>query len=88
MHSHSISQIADNTQNPFKGNIINKPDGPNVYPGVVKDYTGTEVTAVNFLNVIQGNAEAMKGIGSGKVLKSTENDEVFIYYSDHGATGG
>ena len=24
--------------NPIKGNVINHPDGPNVYPGVVIDY--------------------------------------------------
>ncbi|KAG9330021.1 hypothetical protein JZ751_027619, partial [Albula glossodonta] len=27
-------------RNPFKGNIINVPDGPNVYSGIRKDYTG------------------------------------------------
>lgn len=26
-------------RNPFKGNIINQPNGPNVYPGVLIDYT-------------------------------------------------
>uniref|UniRef100_A0A672N719 Legumain n=1 Tax=Sinocyclocheilus grahami TaxID=75366 RepID=A0A672N719_SINGR len=32
--------IAYNKKNPYPGNIINKPNGPNVYPGVPKDYTG------------------------------------------------
>ncbi|XP_058615837.1 legumain-like isoform X1 [Onychostoma macrolepis] len=32
--------IAYNKKNPYPGNIINKPNGPNVYPGVLKDYTG------------------------------------------------
>ncbi|KAI5606731.1 legumain precursor [Silurus asotus] len=32
--------IAQNNKNPFPGNIINIPNGPNVYPGVPKDYTG------------------------------------------------
>ncbi|XP_046709182.1 legumain-like [Silurus meridionalis] len=32
--------IADNTENPTYGNIINITNGPNVYPGVSKDYTG------------------------------------------------
>jgi len=27
-------------RNPVKGNIINEPNGPNVYEGVLKDYTG------------------------------------------------
>lgn len=26
-------------RNPYKGNIINQPNGTNVYPGVLKDYT-------------------------------------------------
>ena len=28
-----------------------------------------DVTPENFLNILQGNAEAMYGIGSGKVLR-------------------
>uniref|UniRef100_A0A673LW88 Legumain-like n=1 Tax=Sinocyclocheilus rhinocerous TaxID=307959 RepID=A0A673LW88_9TELE len=32
--------IAYNKKNPYPGSIINKPNGPNVYPGVPKDYTG------------------------------------------------
>ena len=28
-----------------------------------------DVTPENFLNILQGNAEAMSGIGSGKVLR-------------------
>ena len=28
------------SRNPIKGNIINQPNGPNVYEGVLKDYTG------------------------------------------------
>ena len=55
-------------RNPTKGIIINRPNGPDVYKGVLKDYTGKEVTPKNFLNVLQGNAAAMKGIGSGKVI--------------------
>uniref|UniRef100_A0A8C2BX51 Legumain n=1 Tax=Cyprinus carpio TaxID=7962 RepID=A0A8C2BX51_CYPCA len=32
--------IANNKKNPYPGKIINKPNGPNVYPNVPKDYTG------------------------------------------------
>jgi len=28
-----------------------------------------EVTVENFLNIIQGNKDALKGIGSGKVIE-------------------
>lgn len=74
--------IANNEQNPKKGTIINKPNGPNVYPGVPKDYTGADVTPENFLSVLQG-----KDMGGKKTLKSTAEDNVFIYFADHGGTG-
>lgn len=32
--------IANNDHNPTPGEIINSPNGPNVYRGVPKDYTG------------------------------------------------
>lgn len=79
--------LAQNTQNPTKGVIINQPNGQDVYHGVPHDYTGKDVTPKNFINVLLGNKEAMKGIGSGKVLESGPNDNVFIYYTDHGAVG-
>ena len=55
-------------RNPVKGNIINKPNGPDVYKGTLKDYTKGTVTPNNFLNVLQGKSDAMLGIGSGKVI--------------------
>jgi len=54
---------------------------------VRKDYTGKTVTAKNFLSVITGDAAAMKGIGSGRVLNSTADDRVFINFVDHGGVG-
>ncbi len=79
--------IANNTENPFPGVIINVPNGPNVYEGALKDYTGESVSAVNFLNILSGNASAMRGIGSGKVIASTAEDDVFVYFADHGSPG-
>lgn len=73
--------IAYNKDNPFPGNIINRPDGPNVYPGVPKDYTGDLVTPQNFLNCLLGKSTV------GKNLQSTSEDNVFIYLADHGAPG-
>ena len=36
-----INLISDHFyRNPVKGNIINRPNGQNLYPGVPKDYTG------------------------------------------------
>ncbi|PSN45864.1 hypothetical protein C0J52_16851 [Blattella germanica] len=79
--------IAHNSENPRKGVIINQPDGPNVYKGVLKDYTGETVNSTNFLKILAGDAEAMKGIGSGRVIDSGPNDHVFVNFADHGAPG-
>ncbi|KAL6071251.1 Legumain [Balamuthia mandrillaris] len=76
--------IANSSENPTPGVIINKPDGPNVYSGVEIDYRGSDVNPTNFLNVIKGNATAMEGVGSGRVLQSTRQDRVFINFVDHG----
>ncbi|KAL0484459.1 legumain [Acrasis kona] len=77
--------IANNPQNRHPGVIKNTDNGENVYPGVPKDYTGEDVTPQNFLNVLLG--KDMNGVGSGKTLKSTSEDRVFIFFSDHGAPG-
>ncbi|KAF7705697.1 hypothetical protein HF521_020983 [Silurus meridionalis] len=79
--------VAYSQQNPFPGNIINAPNGPNVYPGVLKDYTGEEVSAENFLAVLCGDSAAVKKTGRKKVIESGENDSIFIYLSDHGNKG-
>ncbi|KAG8659406.1 vacuolar-processing enzyme [Manihot esculenta] len=78
--------IAKNEMNPRPGVIINHPQGEDVYAGVPKDYTGEHVTAKNLYAVLLGNTSAVKG-GSGKVVNSTANDRIFLYYSDHGGPG-
>jgi legumain len=78
--------IAANSENPKKGTVINKPDGSDVYAGVPKDYTGSDVNANNFLAVLAGDKSKVNG-GSGKVIASGPNDMVFVYYADHGGTG-
>ncbi|MED6110163.1 hypothetical protein PIB30_040401 [Stylosanthes scabra] len=78
--------IANNTQNPKPGTIINKPNGPDVYKGVPKDYTGMHTNAKNFYAALSGNRNNISG-GSGKVVDSGPNDTIFVYYSDHGAPG-
>jgi len=97
LHAHGIpdeniivmmyDDIANSRQNPTKGIIINHPNGNDVYKGVLKDYTGDDVTPDNFINILTGNKEAMKNIGSGKVIESGPNDHVFVNFVDHGATG-
>uniref|UniRef100_T1JY50 legumain n=1 Tax=Tetranychus urticae TaxID=32264 RepID=T1JY50_TETUR len=77
--------IANNSKNPYPGKIFNVPFGPDVYAGLLKDYTGMELTPENFLGVLKGDKDlAAKG---KKVLTSGPNDHVFIYCANHGATG-
>ena len=75
--------------NPTPGVIINRPGGPNVYVNLdgAKDYTGANVSSWTFLNVLAGNRTAVKGMGSEKVIDSGPDDNVFVYFSDHGASG-
>jgi len=73
--------IAYNPQNPYPGKVINDIDGPDVYYNVPHDYTGSLVTAENFAKLMTGQTPSG---GSGKTLQSTANDNVIIYYSDHG----
>lgn len=74
--------IANHSENPTKGVIVNQPYGPDVYHGVPKDYTGREVTPENFMKVLLGDSELEKQ--GKKVLKSGPKDRVFIYLADHG----
>jgi len=56
-----------------------------VYKNCQKDYTGKDVTADTFINVITGNKQGVKP--GGKVLTSGPKDNVFIFFTDHGGTG-
>ncbi|KAH7297403.1 hypothetical protein KP509_26G068100 [Ceratopteris richardii] len=78
--------IADNEFNPRPGQIINNPGGVDVYAGVPKDYTGSNVTVGNFFAALLGDKDMLTG-GSGKVVDSGPNDHIFIFYSDHGGPG-
>jgi legumain len=83
----SKNDVQTSSQNPFKGKLFNKPDpsgsGWDVNAGCNIDYQGGDVTPKNFLNVLKGNKTGVVQ----KVLETGKDDRVFIFYSDHGATG-
>ena len=81
----AYDDIANSRSNPIPGKVFNKPNGEDVYAGVKIDYSGADVTPENFIKVITGDKEGMAQIGSGKVLESTDKDNVFIFFSDHGS---
>eukprot|EP00210_Caulerpa_lentillifera_P002435 g2333.t1 len=62
-------------------------DGYDVYPGCNKDYIGEDVNKEILTAVLRGDAAAVKGKGSGRVLKKDPNQRVFFAYSDHGSAG-
>ncbi|KAL8262610.1 hypothetical protein R6Q59_023959 [Mikania micrantha] len=57
---------------------------PDVYSGIMKDYTSQNLTLHNFLAVLTGNRSLLKG-GSGRVLETKPSDRVFLYYAGHGS---
>jgi len=81
--------IANNPSNPVKGKVYNKKMSPgyDVYAGCKIDYAGKEVTVKNYLAVLKGDEATVHGHGTGRVVKSTSQDTVFLDYSDHGSTG-
>ena len=80
----AYDDIAYNEKNPFPGEIYNRPDGPNVYSGVSIDYSSYMVTPENYLSVLKGDT---KNNSLKKVLNSTKDDNIFLYFSDHGING-
>jgi legumain len=83
----SYDDVANDSENPFPGQLFNKPNGPDVYKGCNIDYKAADVTPENFLSILKGDAAALAGKGNGKVLKSNANSKVFINFVDHGAPG-
>ena len=68
----AYDDIANNQRNPYPGQVFNIPDGQDVYAGVVIDYDRSAVKKTDTRT-------------TGKVLTSTSNDNVYIYFSDHGS---
>jgi legumain len=83
----AYDDIANNSRNPFPGKLFNKPTaageaGVDVYEGCKIDYSGTDVTPANFQKILTGTMESGK-----KQLESNSDDNVFVFFSDHGGAG-
>lgn len=83
------NDVVNSTNNPFPGQLFNSvgANATDVYAGCKVDYSGNDNNSTNFLAVLTGNETAVKGVGSGRVLKSYFWDTVFINFVDHGAPG-
>ncbi|KAK5972814.1 Legumain-protease-precursor [Trichostrongylus colubriformis] len=78
--------VAHDPKNPQPGELHNSPDGPDYRKGMKVDYRTTSVNKVVFQAVLSGDDVIARAFpGSGRVLRSTKEDNVFIYYTDHGA---
>ncbi|CAG2104198.1 unnamed protein product [Medioppia subpectinata] len=73
--------LAQNKENPTPGIVVNTLGGPDVYKGVPKDYTGTEVTPE--ATVLKGDKSLAQN--GKKVVNSGPNDHIYVYFIDHGA---
>ncbi|OHS98871.1 Hemoglobinase [Tritrichomonas foetus] len=78
----AYDDIALDSHNPTKGEIYNEAKGVNVYPGSdAISYRGKNVTVSNVFDCLLGKSTF------GPNLLSTSNDDVLIYFNDHGAPG-
>jgi len=80
----AYDDIAYSPKNPFPGQVFNRPDGPDVYEGVTIDYYDYNVNPETYISVLKGDN---KNGSLRKVLNSTENDNIFLYFVDHGIAG-
>ena len=78
----AYNDLVNSDKNPYPGKILNEPNGTNVHPGNDKiDFSGPAVTSHVFYSVMRGtNAQ-------GKKLESTSEDDLLLFFNDHGAPG-
>jgi len=72
------NDIPNHPSNPFKGQLFHSLDHKNIYAGQdAISFTQKEVNAQLFYDIVSGK----------KALKSTSEDDVYIYYDNHGGPG-
>ena len=75
--------IANNPSNPNPGVIRVTPAGDNVYRDVKIDYLTSDLDSEDILNILKGK----NTYRTPTVIESTENDNIFIFWSGHGTPG-
>ena len=70
-------------ENPLRGDIHNVPKGQNIRSGALVDYSGANVTAATFKNIMTGTKTASTPV----VLASNASTDLFVYIASHGAPG-
>ena len=90
-----FTDVFEHSKNPYPGKIFTDiSDGPGVdyAPGCRyhMDYTDKQVTAELFMATLSGDkakVTELTGIENPRVIESTSEDSIFVYYMDHGANG-
>lgn len=75
--------IANNPSNPTPGMMYVREDGDNVYAHSAIDYYLHDLTPEDIGDILQGKQSARLP----KVINATANDNIFIFWSSHGAPG-
>ncbi|KAI6175661.1 hypothetical protein M3Y97_00714400 [Aphelenchoides bicaudatus] len=73
--------------NPWPGHLYKDGNkGIDYFPTLKVDYQAESMTTENFLAVLRGDENGVKG-GSGRVLKTNKEDRIFIFHDGHGDVG-
>ena len=92
----STHNVPDMEENPFPGNLYtdDSPDAPgkDYAHGCIEfiDYEAEFMTGDVFLAILRGDTDKLKeltGMENPRALKSTEEDELMLYFSSHGGPG-
>lgn len=75
--------IADNMENPEKGNVRISPGGINLYDGIVIDYNLKDLSAEDICNLISGESTSNVPFA----LDSDPGTNLLIFWSGHGLPG-
>lgn len=69
----TYNDIADNELNPYPGKVFHTLNNTNIYPGKEKiDFLGENCSSTKFIRYL-------------KELNTTKDDDLFIFYNDHGS---
>lgn len=85
----SYDDVATIVYNPFKGQLYNQPgdDPPNVYDGCKVTFSSANCNSKVYMAVLTGDQELLDELVHREgypVLKSNENDTIFMSFFDHG----
>ncbi len=75
--------IANNPSNPTPNSLFVREEGENLYDKSAVDYKLSSLSAKDLENILQGK----RNEHLSKVIKSTSNDNIFIFWSSHGTPG-